>query len=61
MESVYHDPRAPGSVGGVQRLRKYAGKQVADYLVGQDAYTFHKPIRKRFVRRRSYSKGIGDL
>jgi len=31
------DRRAPGSFGGVERLRKYAGKQrkqVVDYLVG---------------------------
>jgi len=43
MESVYHDHRAPGSFGGVERLRRYAGKrrkQVVDYLAGQDAYTF---------------------
>jgi len=64
MESVYHDHRAPGSFGGVERLRRYAGKrrkQVVDYLAGQDAYTLHKPIRRRFARRRTYSKGIADL
>ena len=64
MESVYQVPHAPGSYGGVERLRKYAGKQrkqVVDYLVEQDAYTLYKPIRKRFTRRRTYSKGIGDL
>jgi hypothetical protein len=29
--------------------------------MGQDAYTLHKPVRKRFRRRRTYSKGINDL
>jgi len=42
MESVYPDTREPRSFGGVDRLRRYAGKQrkqIVDYLVGQDAYT----------------------
>jgi len=66
MESMYYDPRAPGSFGGVDKLRRYAAphkqrKQVVEYLARQDAYTLHKPSRKRFARRRTYSKGIGDL
>jgi len=64
METVYHDPRAPGSFGGVDTLRRYARKRrqdVVEYLAGQDAYTLHKPTRRRFARRRTYSKGIGDL
>ena len=64
METVYHDPRAPGSLGSVDRLRRYARKrrkEVVDYLSGQDAYTLHKPTRRRFARRRTYSKGIADL
>ena len=31
------------------------------YLSKQDAYTLHKRRRKRFPRRKTYSKGIGDL
>jgi len=37
-------PRAPGSFGRVDNLRKYARKRrkrVVDHLAGQDAYTFH--------------------
>ena len=29
--------------------------------MGEDAYTLHKPVRKTFRRRRTYSKGINDL
>ena len=64
METVYHDSHAPGSLGGVDRLRRYTRKrrkEVVDYLSGQDAYTLHKPTRRRFARRRTYSKGIADL
>jgi len=64
MNYVYVNPRAPGSFGGVEALRRYVHKSrkvVADYLAGQDAYTLHKPIRIRFPRPRTYSKGIADL
>ena len=44
--------------GAAARKRR---KEVVDYLVGQDVYTLHKPTRRRFVCRRTYSKGIGDL
>ena len=64
MDVVYHDSRSPGSLGSIDKLRRYARKRrkdIVDYLKSQDAYTLHKPMRKRFIRRRTYSKGIGDL
>ena len=64
MEAVYTNPRAPGSFGGVDALRRHARKSrkaVVDYLAGQNAYTLHISSRKRFPRRRTYSKGITDL
>jgi len=64
MEAVYTNPRAPGSFGGVDALRRHARKSrkaVVDYLAGQNAYTLHISSRKRFPRRRKYSKGIADL
>ena len=56
MEAVYHDARTPGSLGGVEMLRRYTRKSRKEA-----AYTFHKPTRRRFARRRTYSKGIADL
>jgi len=64
MNDIYHDIRSPGSFGGIDKLRRITNKRrkdVVDYLKSQDAYTLHKPIRRRFIRRRTYSKGIGDL
>ena len=64
MDVVYHDIRFPGSFGGIHRLRRHSNKRrkdVIDYLKSQDAYMLHKPIKRRFIRRRTYSKGIGDL
>jgi len=64
MESVYYQPNAPGSYGGVHSLAKYTGTRVDNaqqWLKSQDAYTLHKPIRHSFPRRKTYSKGICDL
>ena len=49
--SRYHDPRAPGSLGGVQRFAKAHQiplKQAQRVLERDLAYTLHKPRRRRF-------------
>jgi hypothetical protein len=64
MESVYGDPKQPGSFSSVANLQHYAGvdrRTAESFLSGQDAYTMHKPTRIRFPRRRTYAKGIDDL
>ena len=56
--------KEPGSFGGVENLQRYSAKprkEVSRWLMGEDAYTLHKPVRKTFRRRRTYSKGINDL
>ena len=47
----YHDPRAPGSLGGVQRFvraHQLPLKQAQRVLERDLAYTLHKPRRRRF-------------
>jgi len=64
LDSVYTQPRAPGSFSGFRTLRRYGGRSeraTKKYLAEQDAYTLHKPRRLRFPCRRTYSKGIADL
>jgi len=64
MDTVYTTSRLPGSFGGVRNLQRYSGQsesEVKKFLAGQDAYTLHKPMKIRFPRRKTYSKGIGDL
>ena len=49
--SRYHDPHAPGSLGGVQRFAKAHRlplKQAQRVLEQDLAYTLHKPRRRRF-------------
>jgi len=64
LDSVYVNPRAPGSFSGVRTLKRYAGRserETKKYLSARDAYTLHKPRRIRFPRRKTYSKGVADL
>ena len=48
----YHDPRAPGSLGGVSRFARAHQiplKQAQRVLEWDLAYTLHKPRRRRFT------------
>ena len=66
---AYYDVKAPGSYGGIDalyRLMKQRGenvtrKQVANWLAEQETYGLHKPVRRRFARRKIYSRGIDYL
>jgi len=55
----YGDPKPPGSFGGIQNVRRYGGE--VKNLLRNDAYALHKSVRVRFHRRKTYSKGPGDL
>ena len=61
---TYFDPSQPGSFGGVQGLVRQTNagsRQVKEWLMRQDAYTFHKPARLHFLRRKTITRGINDL
>ena len=48
----YYDPKRVGSYGGIAALRSVISEQnVKRCLSEQDAYTLHKPVRRRFKRR----------
>jgi len=50
----YYIASNPASFGGVRRLQTAVKKKketVTQWLSGQDAYTLHKPIRRKFKRR----------
>ena len=54
LKEVYFDPKRVGSYGGVDALRRVTHaprKIVAQWLSEQDAYSLHKPARRRFKRR----------
>ena len=59
----YHDPSAPGSLGGVQRFAKAQGLPLkkAQRLLERDVgYTLHKPRRRRFATLPVIVGGLDD-
>ena len=61
-ESIYYTPSRAGSLGGARALSRVAKKSLSEtrnWLITQDAYTLHKPVRYKFKRRRVISGGIG--
>ena len=52
LQQIHYDPKRVGSYGGVSALRKVVPeKNVEQWLSEHDAYTLHKPVRRRFKRR----------
>ena len=60
LQVTYYDTKNPGSLGGVEKLERATGQPVKDWLITQDTYTLHKPIRRRFSGRRVTVSGIDD-
>ena len=57
INEAYYDVENAASYGGVQPLaRQFGVKPATDWLKTQDAYTLHKPIRKKFPRRKTFAK-----
>ena len=67
LSRIYHDPKDPGSLGGVDRLLRRARQlqapgatrnNVVKFLRSEQAYTLNKPGRRRFARNHTYVAGI---
>lgn len=61
LRKTYFDARGPGSLGGVRALSKAAGlneSKTRRWLTFEDAYTLHKPIVRRFERRKTIASSI---
>ena len=61
LKDIYYDSKNIGSYGGIERLKRasnYKRSQVQNFLHSEDAYTLHKPVRRKFQRRRVIVGGI---
>ena len=66
LEQLYYNPKSPAAYAGEQalyRLAKQSSKKVKlqdirDWLRKQQTYTLHKPIHKKFLRRKTVVAGI---
>ena len=64
MEQLYYSTNKPGSFGSARNLSKYANipsQNVKQWLSSQDAYTLHKPVRRKFPRRKTFVVSINYL
>ena len=60
---VYYDPSHPGSFGGLNRLWREVGgskEAVEEWLKTQDAYTLHRPARRKIKRNKIQVAGLDD-
>ena len=61
LEKAYYNLKHPGSLGGVSaltRATKQKRNKVKEWLSFEDVYTLHKPVRRKFLRRRTIVGGI---
>lgn len=54
----YYNVKKPGSFTGIHSFQKTTKKPVKTWLQSQDVYTLHKPVRKRFKRRKTIVPGL---
>lgn len=62
LKDVYYNVKRPGSYGGVDSLsrvsRDVKKNTIKKWLEGEDTYTIHKPIKRKFRRRKVITGGI---
>ena len=67
LSKIYHNPKDPGSLGGVERVLRRARQlnvpdvsrqTVQKYLRSEQAYTLHKLARRRLTRNHTFVAGI---
>lgn len=64
LHQSFYDPKQPGGFAGFQQLQRQARKkgikptQVRQWLRTQPGYTLHKPVQRRFPRRRVIVDGL---
>ena len=64
LRNIYYNPKHAASFGSVAKLVKASNskkKDVQDWLASQNAYTLHKPVRKRFPRNPYTVTNIDDV
>lgn len=70
LKKIYYDPSHPGSFAGPQKVYKVVkdeGKynigihRIRNFLHNQEAYSLHKPVRRRIKRNHVISSGKDDL
>lgn len=61
LNTIYFNPANPASFGSAYQLARATGEKLADvkkWLIKQNAYTLHTPVRRKFQRRKVIVGGI---
>jgi len=63
LEDIYFDTRHPAGFSNPERLRRGTNKKITKekvdlFLQGQDSYTLHKNVRKKFTRNVTYADTV---
>ena len=65
MNALFYNPIFPSAFSTLPKLKKAVKSKdrnkVHNWLIKQDAYTFHKPVRKRFLRNPYTVNNIYDV
>ena len=64
MEQIYYDVKHPAGFSSVDKLADAAGvtrEKAKEFLQTSDTYTLHKPLRKRFKRRKTIAHARFEL
>ena len=66
LESIYRTPEHPGSFSGLDKLYRVikkegrfriSRKQLKKWLASQETYTLHRPVKRKYSRRRVIANG----
>lgn len=70
LEKIYSDPKHEAGFSGVEKLFRFvkkegvfelSRKQIKQWLEGNDTYTLHRPVRRKFTRSRVIAYGMDDV
>ena len=70
LKKIYFDPMHVAGSGGIEKLYQFvkkdgvfdlSRKQVKRWLEGNDTYTLHRPVRRKFKRSRVMAYGMDDV
>ena len=65
VDKYYFDVKQPYSYGGFSRFAskfpQISKKELKKYLEGEDAFTLHKPIRKKFPTRKTIATHLDSV
>lgn len=69
LRKIYFDPAHPAAFGSAERLYRNAKlqmknltmKEVENFLDKQISYTMHRPVRRKFKRRKTYARYVDHI